>query len=260
MKINNKVFLIQNNSVRQSIKRQMIYDLQLNFENGIFHAIDFDEDERIKNELEKITSFEKRLIYYNKNVQSLAVQSKDVQIYFEWHSDKPAIKIYCARPNCRNEKDFPEREKIFLRLRAKEVRLIANAINKIATYKEKLQFIFDIKGFYPDRIPVIYPNLPYDEPMYLAKPIIDLRPKNRDETIIYNEFVKAEFDKIAYDENGFSKQYKYFDFEKEKELLNNSLKIDPDTVLQHVKKEIETNFNYPKCFELERKGNKTVAS
>ena len=44
----------------------MIYDLLLSCNYGLYPAIDFETNKRIKNELERITDFEKRLVYYNK--------------------------------------------------------------------------------------------------------------------------------------------------------------------------------------------------
>lgn len=229
------------------IKKYGIYDL--------FPITDFRDNKSVKNELEKITDFEHRLIYYNKNVKSLSIYFHEVQIDYEWHYDKPKIKIYCNSKNFEAEKDFPEQEKIFLRLRAKEVKRIIKELEKAPTYKDKLQFIFSVKGYYPDRVPEIYPNMAKTEPLYLAKAIIDLHPTNEAERTIYNEFVIAEFNKIAKDENGFTKHYFGFDFEKEKKRLDTTLKksFDRERLLNLIKNKIEKRFNYPECLDIEEK-------
>ena len=223
-----------------------MYELPLTPSGDPFPAIDFAGNERIKDELERIPDFEKRLIYYNENVESLSIYFHKVQIYFEWHYDKPAIKIFCNCNNCEAEKEFTGQEKIFLKHRDKEVKRITGALEKALTYEDKLKFIFSVKGYRPDRVPAIYPNMAKTKPVYLAKATIDLSPKNEAERTIYNEFVKAEFDKIVYDENGFTKEYKDFDFKRERQRLDNSLRISPvpKDVLNHYKGQIEDYFNF----------------
>lgn len=242
----------------------MIYDLPLTIPGWAYPEIDFEQNKIHKQNLESLTSLEKKLNYYNSNICSLSVYSMQEQIYFEWGNPDQVIKIFCNCSNCRKLPDFNfNDEKIYFRLRDKEVKRIVKAIDSKATYKDKLDFIFNTKGYNPDHTINIYSNITFDpsknidREMYLKKPV-SLIPTTKDQKGIYNEFGKAAFDNDYKNGKEFSEYYNGFDFEKEKARLNISIQkpdADVTTFLQLLKNQIERHFNYPACNEIGEKEN-----
>ncbi len=236
-----------------------IYELPLKQSIGNFKGIESERNLSIKENLEGIPDFEKKLEYYNKNICSLSKYSMAGSIYFEWGNPDQKIKIYCGCQACRKTTDFSEeQEQIYFKLRNKEVKRIVKAIAAAKTYKDKLQVIFSIKGYFPDVPPALYANIPFDpakDPdtaLYFTEPIIDLKPKTKEQITIYNQFVKLEFDRIYREHSGFSKNYKCFDSEKEIERLTVTLKksLDPHNLLLYIRSIIFKHFNYPQCLQL----------
>jgi len=124
----------------------MIYDLNLNL------IEDFRGDEnrkQVKERLQNITSFGKRILYYNKEVRSLAAYEKqDIRIYYEWGLPDQTIELFC---NCKNSllpsKFDMKQEAIFQKLRAKEIERLIKGINSQSDYRNKLVFYLIQKVF-----------------------------------------------------------------------------------------------------------------
>lgn len=237
----------------------MIYNLPLLQPIGSFKSIDLDKTKQLKEKLESIVGFEKLLSYYNENICSLSTFSMDGNIYFEWGNPNQNMKIYCGCKKCRSLPEFKlKNEQIFFILRAKEVNRLVTGISNAATYHEKLEFLFNNKGYTPDHTPQVFKNIPFDgnkKPdfeIWDTVPIVDLVPTTQEGRETYNQFVRKEFDKVYKNGDEFSKAYKGFDFKKEKERLHSALKngIDSLPFLQLIKKEIEGHFNYPNSAEV----------
>lgn len=242
----------------------MIYDLPLTQPIGSFSHIDFEANKVIKEKLESIEKFEIRLDYYNQNIRSLSTFSMEAKIYFEWENPDQRLKIYCGCPSCRALPDFnAEHEQIFFKQRASEVERMVGGINSCGSYREKLAFLFKTKGYIPDRTPKIFANLPFtgngnpDSEMWLTQPVIDLLPTTKEERIIYNDFVKLDFDKEYKEGKAFSKAYNCFDFKKEKKRFEATLKnaIEPLKLIEYLINKIEKHFGYPENINAEYKEN-----
>jgi hypothetical protein len=228
----------------------MIYELNLHYPIGYFRVINITKGKHVKEKLESIISFEERLSYYNIEIRSLSTyEKKGGQIYFQWGLPDQKIKVFCNCKDCRSKPDFnKEEETIYQQLRTKEVERIVTGIGNQSTYKEKLSFLFETKGYNPDLTPAVWSD-------HEEEPIIDLRPKTREQIIIYNQFVIDEFNKRYRQGNGFSENYKGFNCEEEKARLHNSLSkaIDKKKLLEFVKGLIEKHFNYPACLEFDNR-------
>lgn len=220
----------------------MIYELPLTLPIGSFRQND-ESRKLVKEKLESIISFEKRLLYYNNEIRSLATYEKQgAQIYYEWGLPDQQIKVFCNCNNCRKKPDFDDRqETIYQKVRTKEIERLIKGICSKETYKDKLTFLFSTKGFYTHRTPAIWDN-------HREEPLIDLRPGTKEETTVLNQFVIADFEKEYKDGKGFSKAYNGFDFEKERQRLNerlNNTATDKTQLLQYIKTTIEKHFGYP---------------
>lgn len=221
----------------------MIYDLKLSLPFWSFVTYDAEKRKAVKEQLERITNFEKRLSYFNSEIRSLATYGKQgAQIYYEWGNPDQKIKVFCNCNNCQSKPDFDNKQvKTYQKLRAKEIERLRAGIKQAVTYKDKLSFLFNTKGFIPDRTPAVWDN-------HNLVPLIELRPQTTEERAIYNQFVIEHFEKEYKDGKGFSKAYNGFDFEKEKERLNKRLLnsvTDKPVLLKYIKDEIEKHFNYP---------------
>ncbi len=88
----------------------MIYELPLTLPIGSFREID-ESRKLVKEKLESIISFEKRLLYYNNEVRSLATYDKQGgQLYYEWGLPDQKIKVFCNCNNCRSKADFDKKQ------------------------------------------------------------------------------------------------------------------------------------------------------
>lgn len=234
----------------------MIYELPLDVCSPSFPKIEIEKNKVIKKNLEEISDFKTRLEYYNNNIQSLSLSNMAGHIYFEWGLPDQRIKIYCGCKDCRKTDDFStENESIYFSMRNKEVTRIHSAIKKGKSYKEKLKILFGVKGFFPHLSPKVYANSSYDplkdsDSIFYSKgPLIDLAPESKEQIAVYNEFVKAEFDKKYRNSNSYSEEYKCFNCEKEIERINLALinSIDPHNLLLYCRGAIYKHFDYPNC-------------
>lgn len=241
-----------------------MYDLPLEPVFGSFRSIDCESNGEIKDRIEAIQSFEGKLKFYNNYVRSLSAYSMDARIYLEWDRPDNCLKIYCGCATCRKQTDFdPKKEQTFLELRAKEVERLRKAVDKQKGYQEKLNAVFETKGFHPyNTPPIIHPNVPYDGTtnidldLHHTKPVIDLWPGTKEERIIYNDFVRAAFDRKYRTASGFSLTYKSFDFEKEKrrfEKAAGEAKVQDGRLREYLISKIEKHFDYPACIEAQDK-------
>lgn len=241
-----------------------MYDLPLEPVFGSFRSIDCESNREIKGRIEAIQSFEGKLKFYNNHVRSLSAYGMDAQIYLELDRPNNCLKIYCGCATCRKQTDFdPKKEQTFLELRAKEIERLRKAVDKHKGYHEKLNAVFETKGFHPfNTPPVIHPNVPYDGTtnidldLHHTKPVIDLWPDTKEERIIYNDFVRAAFDSKYRTAIGFSQAYKDFDFEKEKQRFEKAAdeaKVQDGRLREYLISEIERHFDYPACIEAQDK-------
>lgn len=230
--------------------KQPIYNTQ---------KIDFKDNLRIKEELQSIGDFEKRLEYYNKNICSLSIYNMAGNIYFEWGNPEQRIKVYCGCKGCRKEETFSQdQEEIYFKLRNKEVKRIYSTLSKAKSYKDKLKVIFNVKGYSPNIPPALYGNISFDtnkDPdtaLLFSKPLVNLKPETKDQIATYNHFVTLEFNKTYRNQSGFSDNYKCFDSVKEIDRLNLILQksLDPHNLLLYIRNLINKNFNYPECLRI----------
>lgn len=237
----------------------MIYKLPLKEPIGQFRKIDVEKNSNLKRRLEEISDFKKRLEWFNQNICSLATYTTNPEVYFEWGNPDQYLKLYCECTDCEKQSDFPKKQSVYLQMRETEVAKLVQILKQKTTYKSKLQALFKRKGFFPGNTLAIYQNDAIINAMaiYNKKPIIDLQPKNKQQRIIYNEFVKANFEQTYKTKSGFSDRYCGFDFQKEKERLNATLNkaIEPKKLLEYCIQQIEAHFNYPKCLEAEKDEN-----
>lgn len=227
----------------------MDYPIKLN-RPGVndFHSL----DEQIKNDFEKINSFEERLDFYNNNIKSLAHHLLDGQIYVRnGESRSERIRLYCACTTCKRQGNFyPIEEPIFLFKREKEVNRIVDKINSLPFYKDKLEFYYQIKGSSLAYDPIIYSNIPilnnnYNE-VHNQNPVIDLRPSTTEEKTQFSIFIRKEFE-LKYTHNGkFNEKYNGFDFIKEREKLLKILKqaVHPQLTVRAIISKIENYFDF----------------
>lgn len=236
----------------------MIYDLKLTLPIGSFVTYDTEKRKAVKNNLESITSFEKRLSYYNDEVRSLATYEKQgAQIYYEWGNPDQNLKVFCNCNNCRSEPDYDiKQEKVYQKVRAKEIARLKAGIEQAETYKDKLSFLFNTKGFIPDHTPAVWDD-------HNQQQVISLHPESKEERAVYNQFVIEDFEREYKSGKGFSKSYNGFDFEKEKERLNKRLsnidKADKIILLQYIRATIESEFGYPESLHTDSR-NKHINS
>jgi len=232
----------------------MIYDLKLSHPGNSYFREETKDRIAIKKKLEEINNFEKRLAYYNKNIKSLALFAMEPKIHFEWGNPDQTIKLYCACNTCKRSANFnPEHENIFINLRAKEVKRIADLVNKAQDYKEKLEIYYQLPGTYIDNDPTITANIPIqpgknnEAIFHMTNPLIDLRPKRKQEIKLFNEVAYQYCEGIFLDKNGFKKRYNGFDYTKEKERLDITLNkaLDPSIIIQQLIERIEQHFGYP---------------
>ena len=81
-----------------------IYELRLDSYNGIRLHSGTDPNEQIITKLQRIEDFRKRLVHYNKNVESLSADGMLGQIYID--DGTKNIKIYCGCRTCREGINF----------------------------------------------------------------------------------------------------------------------------------------------------------
>src|SRR4051794_23531256 len=115
----------------------MIYPLQLHPPIGSFTQPD-DIRKQVKERLESIKGFEKRLSWYNDHVRSLATyESEGAEVYYEWGNPDQKLKVFCNCNSCRSEADFDtNQEVIYRKVRAKEIERLKKGINNAASYKD----------------------------------------------------------------------------------------------------------------------------
>jgi hypothetical protein len=177
------------------------------------------EEKQSTVELQGVEGFEERLILLNTQ-HSLAICHPVV------------LKRYY------NEgKEFtPKEQQIYDRLRQEEVMRIAKSINELNSYEEKLSFLLNVKGFTIDRGATLWTNE--------SDAIIDLTPRTDEEKWVYLKVSWVCFDKIYRTSNGFSEDYKGFDFEKRKQDFEIQIKnsVEKNTLIEHLIQEIKEAF------------------
>lgn len=231
-----------------------LYELPIRFMGGnSYPKIDVDANLKIKETLESISDFKKKLIYYNQNICSLSVYKMQPDIYYIWGNPDQLLKIFCSCQKCRKEPDFnTEHEKIYLSLRDKEVKRLVKGIADSVTYKDKIQYLFATKGYENSNRFTVHANVPListkqvNIEMFVDKPVIDLTPRETEERIIYNEYVKTKFDREYKVGARFTDKYNCFSFIKEKERLEEILRKSADQLklLEYCKSDIENYFHY----------------
>lgn len=234
----------------------MIYPLKLTLPFGNFTQPD-ESRKQVKEKLESIHDFEKRLLWYNANVRSLATHaSEKAQVFYEWGNPDQRLFIFCNCNDCRRKPDFnKKKEAIYKKLRTKEIERLKAVINNANSYKDKLHFLFDTKGFIPEQTPAIWDGK-------TDEPIIDLRPETAEERRVYNQFIIADFEREYKEGNRFTPLYNGFDFEKERQRLNERLQqpgTDKPVLLQYVKTQIEKHFDYPESLHTDKR-EKNISS
>ncbi len=245
----------------------MIYELKLDEPFGAFTAFNVEEKRHKVKRLQGFKDLEKRLQYYNDNVRSLSWYSMRPQIRLETYPGN-TYEVYCTCRNCRVKDDFEAKERIYFKVRDREVKRIINGLNAAKNYGEKLYFLLKVKGYHLEGSFVIYgnmevnPEIDSDMQMYVSEPLIDLRPVTKEQIAIYNSLVKTEFNNRFIAANGFSNKYKRFDFDKERERLEKTMKkaIDPKRLVSYCKDQIESHFHYPDSLKTVKINNPIVES
>lgn len=236
-------------------KEPKLYDLTIEFTGGNpYPNIDIEANLKTKEALESIPDFKKRLSYFNQNICSLSVYKMQPEIYYQWGSNPDQrILIFSGCQKCRNEPDFNlKHEKIYLSLRDKEVKRLVDGIKNATTYKDKIEYLFAVKGYGRANKLTVHANAPYSTSkdanveMFLTEPVIDLNPNETDEIITYNGWVKTAFDNKFRKGVKFSEEYDCFDYQKESQRLNHTLmkSIAPLQLLEYCKSDIENYFHY----------------
>lgn len=191
--------------------------------------------------LESYNNLEERLIYYNNEVKSLAAFHKDDTGIFYW-SDNTKFKVFCKCEKCKLEPGFESQENVYQKVRSKEVERLLSGIHSLNSYKEKLSFLFNTKGFHPDYTPAIYVETQ-------NKPLEHLGAKTKAEVEIYNNYVIEAFERKYRIDGCLNDNYPGFHFENEKVRIDNQLdkipnKSNRDDLLNLVLSEIENHYNY----------------
>ena len=203
-----------------------------------------------KSKLENAKSLKARLEYYNTNIRSLTMYNMDGQISFEWRMPNEEIKVYCGCDRCKKAGLYSrENEVIYLKLRDKEVKRIVKAVEEKESYKEKLQFLLDVKGYSFEHLIVFAVNeeAVANGACYIDDTLVNLEPKTNEEIIAFNELVHQAFDKVFKNENGFTEKYLGFRYDVERKRLDTILQkaLDPHLVVADLQKQIEARFDYP---------------
>jgi len=242
-----------------------MYDLPLEERIGHFVDVDLESKERIKNKLEGFTSFEEKLVYYNQQVCSLSAFGMEGSLIFEWGNNLDDVtRLYCGCSICRKRKEFdPKEEKVYFKLRAREVSRLQKLIGKAKTYQDKITALFATKGYSPEQSLQVYANVPFsgkaraDWDLFDATPAIDLLPGSHEERIIFNDFVIAFFNKKFKEGDDFSSAYQGFDFKKERSRFEKTAgkAIDPTKLKDYLVGKIEEHFDYPNCIHAEDNAN-----
>lgn len=173
--------------------------------------------------VEALPTLKERLQYFNDNICSLALSTKDAT-YWGWY--KKILRVYSPEPcKCGKCRVFTDADKaLFEKMRAAEVKRLEKELDKRQTYGEKVAYLITQRGFGLSRLEIAE---------------FDLRPeapeRAPEDVAAFNELSKA-----AFEERYLPELYNGLRFEKERTRISLQIKeaLNPQSIIGAYRKEI----------------------